>query len=62
MATIMTLLNEAQLPDSPSARLDAELLLAAAMGKPRSFLRTWPERMVSRARRTTSSTATWRAA
>ena len=29
MATIMTLLNEAQLPDSPSARLDAELLLAA---------------------------------
>ncbi|MEP9317378.1 peptide chain release factor N(5)-glutamine methyltransferase [Pseudomonas sp. LABIM340] len=48
MATIMTLLNEAQLPDSPSARLDAELLLAAALGKPRSFLRTWPERVVSR--------------
>lgn len=46
MATIMTLLAEAQLPDSPSARLDAELLLAAAMGKPRSFLRTWPERLV----------------
>ncbi|WP_447746074.1 peptide chain release factor N(5)-glutamine methyltransferase [Pseudomonas nicosulfuronedens] len=48
MATIMTLLNEAQLPGSPSARLDAELLLAAALGKPRSFLRTWPERVVSR--------------
>ncbi|SDI66911.1 peptide chain release factor N(5)-glutamine methyltransferase [Pseudomonas panipatensis] len=48
MATIMTLLNEAQLPDSPSARLDSELLLAAALGKPRSFLRTWPERVVSR--------------
>lgn len=46
MATIMTLLAEAQLPDSPSARLDAELLLAAAMGKTRSFLRTWPERLV----------------
>ena len=46
MATIMTLLAEAQLPDSPSARLDAELLLAAAMGKNRSFLRTWPERLV----------------
>lgn len=44
----MTLLNEAQLPDSPTARLDAELLLAAALGKPRSFLRTWPERVVSR--------------
>ena len=44
MSTIMTLLAEAQLPDSPSARLDAELLLAAALGKPRSFLRTWPER------------------
>lgn len=48
MATIMTLLAEAQLPDSPCARLDAELLLAAALGKPRSFLRTWPERVVDR--------------
>lgn len=48
MATIMTLLSEARLPDSPTARLDAELLLAAALGKPRSFLRTWPERVVSR--------------
>ncbi|SDP10115.1 peptide chain release factor N(5)-glutamine methyltransferase [Pseudomonas jinjuensis] len=48
MATIITLLNDARLPDSPSPRLDAELLLAAALGKPRSFLRTWPERLVDR--------------
>jgi len=34
------------LPDSPTARLDAELLLAAALGKSRSFLHTWPERIV----------------
>src|SRR5690606_23860598 len=32
------------LPDSPTARLDAELLLAHVLGKPRSYLRTWPER------------------
>ena len=44
---IASLLSEARLPDSPSARLDAELLLAAALGKPRSFLHTWPERVVS---------------
>ncbi|MCY1345834.1 Release factor glutamine methyltransferase [compost metagenome] len=44
MATIQSLLDNATLPDSPSARLDAELLLAAALGKPRSYLRTWPER------------------
>ncbi|MBO3275023.1 peptide chain release factor N(5)-glutamine methyltransferase [Pseudomonas schmalbachii] len=48
MSTILTLLNDAQLPDSQTARLDAELLLAAALGKPRSFLRTWPERLVDR--------------
>ena len=29
--------------DSPTPRLDAELLLAAALNKPRSYLRTWPE-------------------
>lgn len=46
MATIGSLLAEAALPDSPSARLDAELLLAAALGKPRSYLHTWPERQV----------------
>jgi release factor glutamine methyltransferase len=44
MASIEQLLNHADLPDSPSARLDAELLLAFALGKPRSYLRTWPER------------------
>ena len=46
MTIIASLLRAAQLPDSPSARLDAELLLAAALGKPRSFLHTWPERIV----------------
>ena len=43
MATIQSLLNSAELPASPTARLDAELLLAAVLGKPRSYLRTWPE-------------------
>jgi release factor glutamine methyltransferase len=44
MTTIKLLLDTADLPDSPSPKLDAELLLAAALGKPRSYLRTWPER------------------
>lgn len=44
MSTIESQLNTAELPDSPTPRLDAELLLAAALGKPRSYLRTWPER------------------
>ncbi|SFP17079.1 release factor glutamine methyltransferase [Ectopseudomonas toyotomiensis] len=44
MATIESLLTIADLPDSPTPRLDAELLLAAALNKPRSYLRTWPER------------------
>ena len=43
MTIIASLLRAAQLPDSPTPRLDAELLLAAALGKPRSFLHTWPE-------------------
>ena len=47
MTIIASLLRSAELPDSPTARLDAELLLAAALGKPRSFLHTWPERIVS---------------
>lgn len=46
MATIEFLLNAAELPDSPSARLDAELLLAHALGKPRSYLRTWADREI----------------
>lgn len=47
MTIIASLLGEARLTDSPTPRLDAELLLAAALGKPRSFLHTWPERVVS---------------
>lgn len=46
MASIETLLNGAQLPDSPSPRRDAEWLLAAALGKSLGYLRTWPEREV----------------
>lgn len=44
MPSIESLLASAELPDSPSARLDAEWLLAAVLGKPASYLRTWPER------------------
>ena len=44
MATIESLLTSADLPDSPTPRLDAELLLAQALGKSRSYLHTWPER------------------
>src|SRR5690606_5082928 len=43
MASIAQLLHTAELPESDSPRLDAELLLAAVLGKPRSYLRTWPE-------------------
>ena len=46
MTIIASLLRAAELPDSPTPRLDAELLLAAALGKSRSFLHTWPERIV----------------
>ncbi|MBU6956761.1 peptide chain release factor N(5)-glutamine methyltransferase [Pseudomonas sp. CVAP len=46
MTIIASLLRAADLPDSQTARLDAELLLAAALGKSRSFLHTWPERIV----------------
>jgi release factor glutamine methyltransferase len=49
MASIEQLLLQADLADSPSAKLDAELLLAAALGKSRSYLRTWPEREVEAA-------------
>lgn len=49
MPTIESLLQSADLPESPSARLDAEWLLAAVLGKPASYLRTWPEREVSAA-------------
>ncbi|MGK9064827.1 peptide chain release factor N(5)-glutamine methyltransferase [Stutzerimonas chloritidismutans] len=46
MATIESLLRSAELPDSPTARLDAEWLLADALGKPSSYLRTWSDREV----------------
>jgi release factor glutamine methyltransferase len=44
MSTIDSLLNAAALPDSPTPRLDAELLLAHVLGTSRSYLHTWPER------------------
>lgn len=44
MATIQSLLNSVELPDSPTPRLDAELLLAQVLGKSRGYLHTWPER------------------
>lgn len=43
MVTIESLLSNVELPDSPTPRLDAELLLAQALGKSRSYLHTWPE-------------------
>ncbi len=43
MLSIESLLNHANLPESPTPRLDAELLLAHALGKSRSYLHTWPE-------------------
>ena len=44
MTTIKSLLDTAELPDSPTPSLDAELLLAHVLGKSRSYLHTWPER------------------
>jgi release factor glutamine methyltransferase len=46
-SSIQQLLASVALPGSDTAQLDAELLLAAALGKPRSYLRTWPERELS---------------
>lgn len=43
MPSLVELLDQATLPDSPTARLDAELLLAFVLNKSRSYLRTWPE-------------------
>lgn len=45
--SIAALLAQAQLPDSDTPRLDAELLLAHVLGKPRSYLLTWPERQIA---------------
>lgn len=44
MNTIAFLLQRAQELDSPSAKLDTELLLAHVLGQPRSYLYTWPGR------------------
>ena len=44
MVTIESLLSNLELPDSPTPRLDAELLLAHTLGKSRGYLHTWPER------------------
>ncbi len=48
MKTIAALLHTADslLIDSPSAQLDAEVLLADVLKKDRSFLRAWPERVL----------------
>ena len=48
MTSIAGLLAEArkELQDSDSPALDAELLLCHVLGKPRSFLFTWPEQEV----------------
>lgn len=35
--------------DSPTAQLDAELLLAFVLAEPRSYLYTWPDKVVSEA-------------
>ena len=47
MARIDQLLAQAAEIDSPTAKLDAELLLAYVLDKPRSYLYTWPEKEVS---------------
>src|SRR5690606_25162645 len=47
--SIAALLAQAELPGSDTPRLDAELLLAHVLGKSRSYLFTWPDRMVPEA-------------
>jgi hypothetical protein len=48
LSTIAALLKDARqrLADSDTAALDAELLLCHVLGKPRTFLFTWPEQEV----------------
>lgn len=46
MISIEQLLKESTLPNSPTERLDVELLLAAALNKPKSYLHTWSEKIV----------------
>ncbi|MDN3638395.1 peptide chain release factor N(5)-glutamine methyltransferase [Simiduia curdlanivorans] len=47
MPTIKAALSQASAIASDSARLDAELLLCHALGKPRTYLYTWPEAQLS---------------
>lgn len=49
MMRIDQLLAHATQIDSPTAQLDAELLLAYVLDKPRSYLFTWPEKTLSEA-------------
>ncbi|QAX81755.1 peptide chain release factor N(5)-glutamine methyltransferase [Candidatus Pseudomonas adelgestsugas] len=46
MTIIASLLRAANTLHSPTARLDVELLLSAILGKSRSYLHTWPEKIV----------------
>lgn len=46
MTSIKQLLTDSKLPNSTSERLDLELLLAAALNKPKSYLYTWPEQII----------------
>lgn len=45
--TVAELLAQAELADSDSPALDAELLLCRVLGKQRSYLRSWPEAVPS---------------
>lgn len=47
MMRIDQLLAQAAQIDSPTAQLDAELLLAFVLNKPRSYLYTWPDKRLS---------------
>lgn len=49
MTRIDQLLAHAAQIDSPTAQLDAELLLAFVLEKPRSYLYTWPDKIVTEA-------------
>lgn len=49
MMRIEQLLAQAEHIDSPTAQLDAELLLAFVLDKPRSYLYTWPEKTLTTA-------------
>lgn len=49
MISIKDVLAYTQLPNSPTAKLDSELLLAKALNKPVSYLYTWPEKLLDEA-------------